>query len=199
MLLAVAGFTAFTLANPSPLFYHHPPFPHVYAFEFFCVVAAGFFLGAVSPLFYELSAELTYPSPESTSAAIMTLVNNMVMLVLYTSTPQFDVSNINTLMTCTVGFSLLILLTLTEEYKRKVSLIRLSHTLLVGGIAQHRERTLPLGCFVCCAHGFAFAICSRSLLLQDAGVTHKHHNAGVAAVLQYYSQVEDDEEPTQLR
>ena len=29
---------------------------------------------------------------------------------------------------------------------------------------------------------------------QDAGVTHKHHNAGVAAVLQYYSQVEDDEE-----
>ena len=107
----------------------------------------GFFLGAVQPLFYELSAELTYPSPESTSAAIMTLVNNMVMLILYTTTPQFDVSNINTLMTCTVGVSLVLMLTLTEEYKR-----------------------------------------------QDAGVTHKHHNAGVAAVLQYYSQVEDDED-----
>ncbi len=85
----------------------------------------------------------------------MTLINNMVMLVLYTSTPQFDVSNINTLMTCVVGFSLLLLLTLTEEYKRK-----------------------------------------------DAGVTHKHQNAGVAAVLQYYSQVEDDnpiDEPSAVR
>lgn len=101
----------------------------------------------MQPLFYELSAELTYPSPESTSAAIMTLVNNMVMLILYTTTPQFDVSNINTLMTCTVALSFVMMLTLTEEYKR-----------------------------------------------QDAGVTHKHHNAGVAAVLQYYSQVEDDEE-----
>jgi FLVCR family feline leukemia virus subgroup C receptor-related protein len=196
MLLAVAGFTAFTLANPSPLFYHHPPFPHVYAFEFFCVVAAGFFLGAVSPLFYELSAELTYPSPESTSAAIMTLVNNMVMLVLYTSTPQFDVSNINTLMTCTVGFSLLILLTLTEEYKRKVSLMR-SHILSLWRGA--RERFLLLFCLLCVLTGFAFAIFLALCCLQDAGVTHKHHNAGVAAVLQYYSQVEDDEEPTQLR
>jgi len=152
LLLAVAAFTSFTLANPSPLFYSHPPFPHNYGFAFFCVVCAGFFLGAVSPLFYELSAELTYPSPESTSAAIMTLVNNMVMLVLYTSTPQFDVSNINTLMTCTVAFSLLILLTLSEEYKRK-----------------------------------------------DAGQTHKHRNAGVAAVLQYYAQVEDDEEDGALQ
>jgi FLVCR family feline leukemia virus subgroup C receptor-related protein len=113
LLMAILGFTCFTLSNPSPLFFHEPPFPHSYGFEFFTVAWAGFFLGAVSPLFYELSAELTYPSPESTSAAIMTLVNNFVMLVLYTTTPQFDVSNINTLMTCTIACSMLILLTLT--------------------------------------------------------------------------------------
>jgi FLVCR family feline leukemia virus subgroup C receptor-related protein len=129
LLLAIASFTAFTLSNPSPLRPSPPfPLPHTYAFEFCCVVLAGFFLGAVSPLFYELSAELTYPSPESTSAAIMTLVNNMVMLVLYTSTPQFDVSNINTLMTCVVAVSLLLLLTLTEEYKRYMH-ARASHHL----------------------------------------------------------------------
>ena len=77
----------------------------------------------------------------------MTLVNNMVMLILYTSTPQFDVSNINTLMTCTVGLSFLLMASLTEEYKR-----------------------------------------------QAAGIKHKHHNEGVAAVLQRYSQVEDEDE-----
>jgi sugar phosphate permease len=147
LLLAVIGFTMFTLSNPSIAFKDHPPFPQTYGFEFLSVAIAGFFLGAVSPLFLELSAELTYPSQESTSAAIMTLANNFVMLILYTTTPQFDVSNINSLMTIAVAVSLLILLTLTEEYKR-----------------------------------------------QDAGVTHKHHNAGVAAVLRYYSQVEDEDD-----
>jgi cyanate permease len=113
MFVAIIGFTMFTLSNPSILFLHNPPFPQTYGFEFISVAIAGFFLGAVSPLFLELSAELTYPSPESTSAAIMTLINNFVMLILYTSTPQFDESNINSLMTITVAFSLLILLTLT--------------------------------------------------------------------------------------
>ena len=113
LFLAICGFTMFTLSNPSTILHQHQPLPHTYGFLFISVAIAGFFLGAVSPLFYELSAELTYPSPESTSAAIMTLVNNMVMLILYTTTPQFDVSNINTLMTCTVAISFIILLTLT--------------------------------------------------------------------------------------
>lgn len=147
MALAVSGFLMFTLSNPSPFFYHNPPFPQTYGFDFVSVLIAGFFLGAVNPLFYELSAELTYPSPESTSAAIFTLVQNFIMLILYTTTPQFDVSNINTLMTCTVALSLCMMLTLREEYKR-----------------------------------------------QDAGVTHKHHNAGVAAVLSYYAQEDFEEE-----
>jgi DNA gyrase inhibitor GyrI len=44
---------------------------------------------------------------------------------------------------------------------------------------------------------FALSACSRlqeEYKRQDAGVTHKHHNAGVAAVLRYYSQVEDADE-----
>lgn len=112
LFLAIIGFTMFTLSNPSILFIKNPPFPQTYVFDFISVAIAGFFLGAVSPLFYELSAELTYPSPESTSGAIMTLINNFVMLILYTTTPQFDVANINSIMTITVTFSLVILLTL---------------------------------------------------------------------------------------
>jgi MFS family permease len=162
MFMAIMCFSAFTLSNPSPAFYSDPPFPHSYGFEFVCVAAAGFFLGAVGPLFYELSAELTYPSPESTSGAIMTLVNNLVMLILYTSTPQFDVSNINTLMTCAISISMLILLTLT------VSMQVITST---GNVSTRSVLTARLAflSLVCCVGGIQASGCRRDAQAPQCG------------------------------
>jgi hypothetical protein len=42
----------------------------------------SFFLNGCSPLFYELTVELTYPVPEAVSACFLTLMNNLGCLLL---------------------------------------------------------------------------------------------------------------------
>jgi nitrate/nitrite transporter NarK len=55
------------------------------------ITLSGLFIGAVNPLFYELAAELTFPVPEATSAALVTWTLNLGGAILL-----FCASEINT-------------------------------------------------------------------------------------------------------
>ena len=51
------------------------------------IVAAALFMGAATPLFYELGVEMTYPEPEVISNSIVTLWNNAGGMVFLFTLP----------------------------------------------------------------------------------------------------------------
>jgi len=78
----------------------------------------GLFLGSTNPLFYELSAEMTFPVAEGSSAGVLTLLNNMAAIVVLFATPYFNPNSINTIVTISIICSGILLLLVREEYRR---------------------------------------------------------------------------------
>ena len=62
--------------------------PAAAAFGAALLCAAGFFLGACIPLYFELAAELTYPLAESISSNIIVFVLNAAAFIFVFVTPS---------------------------------------------------------------------------------------------------------------
>jgi FLVCR family MFS transporter len=79
---------------------------------------AGFFLGATTPLFYELGAELTYPLGEGVSASMLTLFINLFSLLLLVISPYIPAKWMNSIMPFTAIGCLGLMMLVREQYKR---------------------------------------------------------------------------------
>jgi hypothetical protein len=118
--ISLLGFAYFTLSLPSALWggdSGNPPLPSSTGWLFFALLLGGGFLGASSPLFYELSLELTYPLPEVYSAGMMCLLNNIgAMLFLFIPPSVHD--SMNLVMTLVMVMTLCLVSVITETYNR---------------------------------------------------------------------------------
>ena len=83
------------------------------------ITAAGFALGFLSPLYYELSAEITYPTPEQYSAGVITLFNNGLGIIFIYAQPYCTNGFMNAMMFLAVIVTGLMLLPVKEQYRRR--------------------------------------------------------------------------------
>merc|ERR1739845_114011 len=100
IVLGLAGYFAclvlFTLSLPS--FGYTAPdslLPHSEASLGLILGVSGVFSGMISPLFYELAAELMYPAKESTSAGIIVFIMNGVAGAMIGLNTYLAASNMN--------------------------------------------------------------------------------------------------------
>jgi hypothetical protein len=74
------------------------------------VALVAAFGSAASPLFYELCAEISYPTPEGVSAALMTFTANAVTLVFQLASPSIASTVFGIIISsCTAGLAALAL------------------------------------------------------------------------------------------
>ena len=83
------------------------------------ITACGFALGLINPLYYELGAEITYPTPEQYSAGVITLFNNALGIVFIFAQPYFSSGLMNCAMFVTVVVTGLMVLPVKERYLRR--------------------------------------------------------------------------------
>ena len=83
------------------------------------ITACGFSLGLLNPLYYELGAEVTYPSPEQYSAGVITLFNNGLCIVFVYAQPYLSDGFMNCAMFATVVVTGLMILPVREVYLRR--------------------------------------------------------------------------------
>jgi len=107
----------FTISLPS-LISRHPLIRNNEGTIITSITLAGLFLGSTNPLFYELSAEMTYPVTEGSSAGILTLVNNLACVIVLGIGPFINVNWINTLVVISIIGCGILLLPIKEEYRR---------------------------------------------------------------------------------
>lgn len=90
-------FSVFTLMMPSPFSQSE----HIIASDnvSICVllIVAALFQGATDPLFYEITAEVTYPLPEGISAGLIVLIYNASTLIMLLVAPHIDIKVVNTI------------------------------------------------------------------------------------------------------
>jgi len=99
-VLSLLSFVWFTLSLPvGP---YAALLPHPLWILGTAIVLAGLFLGATSPLFYELGAEMTFPVSEGTSAGILTLLLNVGALIFLAVSAYTDPNWMNVIMTGSV-------------------------------------------------------------------------------------------------
>eukprot|EP01119_Soliformovum_irregulare_P010321 TRINITY_DN2538_c0_g1_i2.p1 TRINITY_DN2538_c0_g1~~TRINITY_DN2538_c0_g1_i2.p1 ORF type:complete len:228 (-),score=78.34 TRINITY_DN2538_c0_g1_i2:32-715(-) len=108
----------FTLSLPS-FFSTHPLIPNSYWSIVLSIIFAGLFVGSAAPLFLELGAEITFPISEGSSAAVITLVNNLASLLLLIVGPLINRNWINFIAAVCIGASTLATFFVRESYKRK--------------------------------------------------------------------------------
>jgi len=82
------------------------------------VIFSGVSISSISPLIYELGVELTYPVSEGIVSGFLTTTMNLACLVFLIVTPNFKPESINFVFILLMGFCLLILLFIKEEYRR---------------------------------------------------------------------------------
>ena len=82
------------------------------------LVAAGFFQGITTPLFYELAAEIIYPIKEGMSAGIIVCILNATSLVVIAMNSFFTPKVMNAVMAFTIIGVLVAVFFVKEEYKR---------------------------------------------------------------------------------
>ena len=119
LVLCIACFVWFTLSLPSTLYPSaaRPPLPSSLATIVISITAAGLFLGATAPLYFELAVELTFPLPEAVSAGIITLFNN-IGAVLFLAVPPSASRSMNAIMTGTVVLTAILVSAAREAYRR---------------------------------------------------------------------------------
>ena len=128
----------FFLCSPSFIF-KTPILPTDYVISLLVVGFAGFALGACTPLWLELGAELTYPAPESTSAGLIILVQQIGTLVMLAVAPELAQNsdptsrgvstkpNANFIMSVVVLAALIVTFTVTEDYRRTRAGLQYTH------------------------------------------------------------------------
>ncbi|KAK3278824.1 hypothetical protein CYMTET_13264 [Cymbomonas tetramitiformis] len=123
-LLIVLALTICTLASihfmlslSSP-FSSRPIFPTNAQMIGVSILIIGSTLGTAMPLLFELSAELTYPVPEGTSAGVMLWVFNMGCFVLLLVSSYMSVAWINVIWTLTLIMTTLLMCAVDEQYRR---------------------------------------------------------------------------------
>eukprot|EP00040_Diaphanoeca_grandis_P020717 m.110137 g.110137 ORF g.110137 m.110137 type:complete len:462 (+) comp28015_c0_seq1:162-1547(+) len=87
MLSTTMLMVLFAVSLPT-IFSEHPLVKLPFGVVFTLVVFAGLTLGATIPLIFELSAEVTFPAPESTSGNVIVLILNIGAFVYLLITPQ---------------------------------------------------------------------------------------------------------------
>jgi hypothetical protein len=122
-ILFIINILWFTLSTPSFLYDGLPPLAvtsrimNLYLLNI-SITLIGFFWGFVSPIFYEFSAELTFPIPEGfTSGAIVFMINFAAFLMIFASS-IISYKIINSLMFLVAVIGLLIIIPLNEKYNR---------------------------------------------------------------------------------
>jgi len=110
-------FIWFTLSLPSP-FANKSLIPQNEISIIASITIAGLFLGSTNPLFYELSAEMTYPVAEGSSAGLLTLMNNIACVIVLAIGPYINANWINTMVTISIIGCSLLLLPVRAEYRR---------------------------------------------------------------------------------
>ena len=109
-------FVWLTLTLPSP--WGGPLAPNGALSIVSAITLAGFFQGALDPLFYELGAELTYPVSEGTSAGLYTFVYAFAQLLLLFISPIIDLVWQNVVMTGAIVLCGLLACLVREDYRR---------------------------------------------------------------------------------
>lgn len=118
-LLSLAAFLWFTLSLPvGP---YAALLPHPLWMLGIAIVLAGLFLGGITPLFYELGAELTFPVSEGTSAGLLTLMLNLGALIFLAAGAYIDPMWMNLIMTSVVCVCLVMTVFVREKYVRSDS------------------------------------------------------------------------------
>jgi len=83
------------------------------------ITLAGLCQGAITPLFYELAAELVYPVREGMSAGILVMLLNTAAGVLIFCNNALPESDMNLIATITIAVTILVLaFAVKEEYRR---------------------------------------------------------------------------------
>jgi len=116
--LSFISFLYFLLCTSSPLF-PDPPLSATTLTLAVAITMSGFALGLLNPLYYELSAELTYPVPEQYSAGILTLWNNGLGIIFIFAQPYFSAGFMNLMMMIAVILAGLLIFPVKEKYKRR--------------------------------------------------------------------------------
>lgn len=107
----------FTLSLPA-MGYHSGLLPHSMFGLTLAIIIIGLSQSSMSPIFYELCAELTYPVPEGTSAGILAFIWNAAALVMIFLSPVINSDYINTIVTITVFVCIGMVLSVKETYNR---------------------------------------------------------------------------------
>ena len=88
----------------------------------FCIFfLAGVFQGMLDPLFLELAAEVAYPSPEGTSAGLLTFLYNVAALLVLTVSPFISAATINFIYTLVFAVCVVLISGVEERYLRSES------------------------------------------------------------------------------
>jgi hypothetical protein len=82
------------------------------------IILIGFFWGFVAPIFYEFSAELTYPIPEGFTSGAIVFMNNLAAFLMIFASSIISYKIINCLMLIAALIGLILLLPLNEKYNR---------------------------------------------------------------------------------
>eukprot|EP00937_MAST-01D_sp_MAST-1D-sp2_P004009 g4009.t1 len=109
----------FTLSLPA--FGQPAVLPRTLGSLFVACILAGVANSSMSPLFYELCAELTYPVSEGTSAGFLALIWNTASFIMIYLSPVISAGSVNVITTITIGVVLLMVLSVKEQYKRPSS------------------------------------------------------------------------------
>jgi hypothetical protein len=117
-VICFAAFAWFILSVPTPLS-STPILSSTTASLGVSITLCGFALGLLNPLYYELGAEVTYPTPEQYSAGVITLFNNGLGIVFIYAQPYFSDGFMNCAMAVTVVVTGLMVLPVKEVYLRK--------------------------------------------------------------------------------
>lgn len=82
------------------------------------ITLGGLFLGSTNPIFFELGAEITFPISEGSSAALITIWNNIANLILLLAGPKIPADWINFGVAASIGVCSLLLFFVREKYLR---------------------------------------------------------------------------------
>lgn len=112
----LASFSWFTLSLP---FFSHPALLHgTLPSQATAIVCSGLLLGAISPVVYEFSVELTYPVSEAVSASFVASYNNVGSMAFLLAKGVVRQSSLNLAMTAAVALTVLCVAMVRERYNR---------------------------------------------------------------------------------
>ena len=114
LAMAMAAATWFMMCLPSPYYPGTGDRASIYSSS----VIVGLGMGFCYPLYMELAAEITYPTPEGVSSSGIGFVYNVSALIVLSVESTIDPKSINFIMAATVAASLSLLTCVDESYAR---------------------------------------------------------------------------------